>query len=211
MLKSGKGTYKMTIDMSEVKGMLDMVKTMGQDSTNTAGAPAPAEDPNDMSKIGQDMTKVTELLKGLDGVTNVVENSDTATYIFGYSFDFKDVKALNNALRVIGKDKFQEGSDEIYKLDGKNFTRLAAGDLTKEIKNAFSDEEGDENADMMKMFLADMSYKQVYNFPDREIKNSTNDLSEISADKHSVSIMLKPFDEEQIKKNAGVATQLKLK
>ncbi len=39
----------------------------------------------------------------------------------------------------------------------------------------------------------------------------TNDLAEVSSDKHSMTITLKPFDEEQAKKKATVATEIKLK
>jgi hypothetical protein len=73
-------------------------------------------------------------------------------------------------------------------------------------------DEGEEgNMDMMKTFLADMSYEQIYHFPDREVKKSDNKLGEISGDGHTLSIKLKPFDEEQQQKKATVATKVKLK
>ena len=73
------------------------------------------------------------------------------------------------------------------------------------------DEEAEGQMDMMKMFFADMSYKQVYHFPDRKVKSSTNKLGEITDDGHTVTYTIKPFDEEQQKKKVSVATKVKLK
>ena len=61
------------------------------------------------------------------------------------------------------------------------------------------------------MMFADMSYKQVYYFPDRELKKSRNDLTELSDNNHTMTITTKPFDEEQQKKKVSVAAEVKLK
>ena len=63
---------------------------------------------------------------------------------------------------------------------------------------------------MMKMFFADMSYQQIYRFTDRKIKKSDNKLGELSDDDHTLTVTLKPFDEEQMKQKASVATKIKL-
>ena len=165
-----------------------------------------------MSQLGREMANVADVLKGVDGISNVTENNDTTAFVFGYSFDFASVDALNNALRMIGKDKYSDSGETVYKFDGKSFERIAANDLTQELKKAMGETqaEGDEEtADMMKMFFADMSYKQIYNFPDQEIKKNSNELGVVSDDKHSITLNLKPFDETQGK--ATIATQLKLK
>jgi len=228
---NGSGTYKMTLDMSEMKGMMDMFKGMGGDSTAmgmggdstaiqgegdytppAADAP-PAEDP--MGGLGEQMSSVASTIKGLQGISNVVEIKDTTNFNFGYSFDFADVAALNRALKVINKDKYDSKVDEIFRFKGKTFERLPTGDLGAEMQKAMMNSGGDEgeegNMDMVKTFLADMSYEQIYHFPDREVKKSDNKLGEISGDGHTLSIKLKPFDEEQQKKKASVATKVKLK
>lgn len=224
---NGSGNYKMTLDMSELKGMMDMMKGMAGDSSmmNMGGdstaiqsegdytPPAeamPTEDP--MGGLGDQMSNVTALLKGIQGITNVVEIKDTNTLNYGYSFDFSDMAALNRALKVINKDKYESKVDEVFRFNGKSFERLATGDIGDEMKKAMmegDDEEG--NMDMMKMFLADMSYKQIYHFPDRKVKSSNNKLAEVSEDKHTVSYTIKPFDEEQQKQKATVAAKIKLK
>ena len=224
---NGSGVYKMTVDMGELKGMMDMMKGMGDaagaeqgDSTAIGGEgdyTPPAEDENPMSGLGKEFSGVAESLKSIPGITNVTEINDTAAYSFGYSFDFADVATLNRALKVVGKEKYDSKNEETFKLKGKSFERLGVGDLGAEIKKALNentgdlDEEAEGQMDMMKMFFADMSYKQVYHFPDRKVKSSTNNLGEITDDGHTVTYTIKPFDEEQQKKKVSVATKLKLK
>lgn len=227
--KNGSGSYKMTFDMSELKGMMDMMKGMGEnsgmeepgDSSEISDGgdflppPDAAEDENPMGGLGEQFKGVSDLLNNLDGISNIIEINDTSTLNFGYSFDFANIDALNRALKIVGKDKFQTKTEETFKLKGKRFERLNAGDMSAEIKKAMSDgEDVDEDggqADMMKMFLADMSYKQIYHFPDRKVKKSNNKLGQVDNDGHSLTIVLKPFNEEQQKQKASVATKVKLK
>lgn len=219
----GNGSYAMTLDMSEMKGMMDMMKGMagdslGADSTAILGGEpveaAPAVD-NSMSQMGEQLSSVAASLKDVQGITNVVEVNDTSNLKFGYTFDFVDVAALNRALKIINKDKYDSKTDEIFKFSGKNFERLPVGDLGEEIKKALAEggeeEGGEESMDMMKMMFGDMSYTQVYHFPDREIKKSENSLAELSDNNHTMSIVIKPFDEEQQKLKPSVATSAKLK
>ncbi len=208
----GNGKYAMVIDMSEVKSMMEMFKGMAEDSTG--GGEMPDLSDTDMGDIGKELSGVTNSLSGIKGISNVREVNDTAQFRFGYSFEFTDIAALNSALRVINKEKYDSKTEEIFRYDGKSFERLAAGDLGEEIKKALAEgeEEDMEGAmDMMKMFFGDMSYKQIYHFPNQSIKSSNNKLGEVSADGHTLTVNIKPFDEEQAKEKMTVATKLKLK
>lgn len=213
---NGSGSYKMTLDMSEIKGMMDMFKGMETDSLSgdSSGISMDAAGDNGMSEMGVQLSSVAQTLKGVDGLSNVTEINDTAAFKFGYSFEFANVAALNKAIKVINKEKYDSKVEEVFKFNGKNFERLAAGDLGAEIKKALAESEdadAEANMDMIKTFFADMTYKQIYSFPDRSVKKSTNELSEISADGHTLTIALKPFDEEQEKKKVSVGTAVKLK
>lgn len=226
---NGSGTYAMTIDMSELKGMVDMLKNfkpegdkgtdMPSDSTKTDGinevnpALPPAEgNENPIIQMGDQLGGVSQSLKKIDGIANVQEVKDTVNFKFGYSFDFANVAALNKAIRVISKEKYDAKAEETYRFNGKSFERLPVGDLGNEIKKAMAENDSEEmNMDMIKTFFGEMSYKQIYNFPERTVKKSTNPASEISADGHKLTITLKPFSEEQAKKNINVSTAVKLK
>jgi hypothetical protein len=212
---NGSGQYKMTIDMSELKGMMDMMKGMSQGADSTAIQDAPEGLPdNSMSQMGEQLSSVANSIKSVEGISNVVEVNDTTNLQFGYTFSFANVAALNRALKIINKDKYETKVDEIYKFEGKSFERLPTGDIGAEMKKALAEnggEEVDESMDMMKMMFADMSYKQIYHFPDRTIKKNSNALGELSDGDHTLTITLKPFNEDQQKQNPTVAAKLKLK
>lgn len=224
---NGSGSYKMTLDMSELKGMMDMMKGMGGDAAKSetdsttisdggdyTPPPTEAAAENPMGGLGEQVSGVAASLKGIAGITNIVEINDTSAFNFGYSFDFADVASLNRALKIIGKEKYDSKNEETFKFNGKSFERLGVGDMGAEIKKAMAENTGDEEesqADMMKMFFADMSYKQIYHFPDRKVKKNNNKLGTIEEDGHTLTINIKPFDEEQQKQKASVATKVKLK
>ncbi len=216
--KNGKGSYKMSLDMGEMKSMMEMFKNMAPDSAQTETPESPmggADMSGGMSQMGKEISGVAASLKGLNGIANVVEINDTTNLLFGYSFDFDNVKALNEALKIINKEKYQSKSEEFFKFSGKSFERTSAGDMGEEMKKALSQggegEDGGGDMEMMKNFFSDMSYKQIYHFPDQEIKKNNNELGQISEDKHSLTVTLKPFDEDMQKKKMTIATALKLK
>jgi hypothetical protein len=209
----GKGSYSMTLDMSEVKSMLDMLKAMSPDTTNGV-SDNPDEQDDSMAQMGEEISGIASTLKGVQGISNIVELNDTATFKFGYSFDFADITALNRAMKIINKDKYDSNVDEIFKFNGKSFERLPVGDMGEEIKKALAENEEEEDEgtmEMMKMMFAEMSYKQIYHFPDGEVKKSSNELSELSDNNHTVTITILPFNEEQAAKKVSVATEIKLK
>jgi hypothetical protein len=238
--KNGSGTYAMTIDMGEMKGMMDMLKNMkpgdlgldslgtpGSDSTATDGIsvvspdgkpdgmPAnPLGDGNAMSQMGEQLSSVSKSLENVQGLSNVREINDSTNFKFGYSFDFANMAALNKAMKIINKEKYESKAEEVFKYDGKNFERLGAGDLGAEIRKSLAESENSEaemGMDMVKTFFSDMTYKQVYSFPDQKVRKSSNEISEISADGKTLTIALKPFNEDQQKKKISVGTIVKLK
>jgi hypothetical protein len=171
-----------------------------------------------MSGLGEQFSGVAASLQNIPGIKNIVEINDTAAFSFGYSFDFDNIAALNRALKVVGKDKFDAKNEETFKFNGKSFERLNVGDMSAEIKKAMSEgpDDGEDadvagQADMMKMFFADMSYQQIYHFPERTVKKADNKLGEIGDNGHTLTISLKPFNEEQQKQKASVAAKVKLK
>jgi hypothetical protein len=234
--KNGSGKYSLMMDMGEMKSMMEMFKGMSdqqQEAAPDAGqeqgqeqnlnsedvsapdAETPPQEegnPGDMSQLGAQLTGgVATALQGVAGISNVVEVNDTAAFKFGYTFEFANVEALNKAIRIINKEKYDAKAEETFKFSGKKFERLGAANIGEELKKALSEGDEEGQMDMVKSFFADMTYSQVYHFPDRTVKKSTNELSEISDGGHTLTINIKPFSDDEKMKKAGVATAVKLK
>ena len=228
--KNGSGTYSMMVDMSAAKDMIEMMKGMteGQDTGGSIGEfnpedensvpPAPtAAEPapgNDFSQMGDAISGgINEALKGVNGISNVVQVTDTVNFKFGYHFDFASVEALNKAIKIINKEKYDAKADETFRFNGKKFERIGAANIGEELKKAMSGEEEGENDEMamVKTFFSDMTYTQVYKFKDNTVKKSSNGLSQISDAGHTLTITTKPFSEDPEMMKAGIATEAKLK
>ena len=231
---NGNGSYSMKMDMSQMKGMMDMMKNMGgetgapKEETDGVVSDMEPETPSDvvkveevpadetglggagdLGKMGEEFSKSLEGIKTMKGVKNAVALNDTANLIFGYSFEFDNVETLNKAIVALNKDKFEGKNGPTFVAGKKSFERTSAFDLGQLIAQAMSEnEEGAESMDMIKMFFGEMKYKQIYHF-DRKVKKSDNAEAEISADGKTVTLTANPFAEGA--KTKSVANVLKLK
>jgi hypothetical protein len=128
--------------------------------------------------------------------------------MFGYSFEFENVEALNNAIYALNKDKFEGKKAPAFVANKKSFERTSAFDMGQLISQAMSQGEEGEGMDMVKMFFAEMKYTQVYHF-DKKVKKSANADAQISADGKTVTLVAKPFSDGASTKS--VTNTLKLK
>jgi hypothetical protein len=211
--KDGSGTYSLTLDMSAVKGFIEMAKEMAQDSS--ANKNEVPEIPNiqdaSMTQLGEQLISVKTSLSGIAGISNVQETNDTTEFKFGYNFQFATVEALNRALRVINKEKYESKTGEVFKFDGKVFVRNADGDIGAQLQNALAENDEEGSSDMVKMFFSDFTYTQKYRFAEQKVKKNSNKSGSIDADEKVVTIELKPFGEQNPQNPATVATKIVVK
>lgn len=207
--KSGGGHYKMSIDMGQMKQMMDMLKGMGTDSTGSVDQSA-----EQFNQLGDAFTQMTDVLKGIRGVTNPVAISDTASFVFGYEFDFADIEALNKAVKKINEagDGSTKMPDEVFKFKKGKFERVdAGGNMVDQITKSMMG--GDAGADMeqVKMMFADMTATTIYRFEGQKVSKQSHDLGTISADGQSITIEQKPFAEGADLKKMGSGITAKVK
>ncbi len=149
--KKGSGTYKNTIDMSQMMGMIaafmpDSVKQM-------------------TGEMEKGMMSSIDDLKGIEGISNVSTSSE-GDYIYSISYTFDNMDALNEAI-VASKeeDKFFGAMGSSYKMKGKKLYRRTFLDPEEDSK-VFGDNEFDmeEMQGVMNM-LNTPTYKVIYHFP----------------------------------------------
>ena len=206
--KSGSGHYKMSIDMSQMKQMMEMLKGMGgQDSTGTGAA-----EMGQLDQMGAAFTQLSDVLHGVRGLKNTMAINDTTNFVFGYEFDFDDIDALNRAVKKIGDQGETKGGvpDALFTFKKGKFERLdASGGMVEDMKKAMIG--GDENMEQAKMMFADMTATTIYNFPDQKVSKQNHSSGEISKDGHSIKIELKPFAEGADLKKMGSGIKAKIK
>lgn len=185
--KDGSGSARVVVDMSQ---MMELLKAFsGMDGANENG-----EDPMaSMNEAFEDMESI-ETLKGVAGISNVVSLNDKERGIIGYSFDFKDIDALNRAISEnatpggltasMGLGDSESGPVNQFLRNGKKFSRTHPIDGAVAEKE--KEEEDEESAEMMKMMFKDASYTVKYTFEDG-VKKAKGNHTSLSADKKTVT------------------------
>lgn len=197
--KDGSGTYKFTMDMSQMKGLMDMA--MASDTTGSMNM-------DTMAAVGREMS---EKVRGIQGISNIKEVTDAENLIFGVEYDFANMEALNAAAKANASEEMNEAADKpSFKGGKKEFTRLdVKGGLGGLLNGAMGDLGGEEG-EMALAFFKDVSYTMIYHF-DRKVKKTSNKLAEISDDKKTVTLKYYLFDDDRGGKTGTIENIIKLK
>ena len=183
----GSGSFQFTIDMGQIKQMLQMMESMAGEDEGEEGAEGEAaeeekEDP--MADMNKEFEDIIARLENIDGITNIKGIDDDEDFVFGYSFDFSNVGALNKAMFEIWNDDEENpipAGTEFFKFSKNGFERAGLMGM----KESLSQEMGEDGASIP--IMQEMNWTTVYTFP-KKIKNSSNDLSEISSDGKEVTV-----------------------
>ena len=185
VLRDGSGTYTLTIDMSEMKEMIDAMGGMDED----------AESP--LSEMEKNYTPIMKELKTVEGISNVNVISDESSYIITTRFDFASQEALNNGMAVVLEDSIGENQGkEYYILRRRAFIRTPEHNILIQLKEALSGEMQNQEMDMGQLF-SDVTYVNEIEFPDRRVRRTTSDDVVINEEKTAASIEKYIFREEE--------------
>ncbi len=193
--KNGSGRYVSTMDISKMKEMLDMVKAFAPDTAATKEI-----DVSKLDSIGDMMGDFS----GIPGITNIKkEKKDENIYVV--SFDFKDINALNEAMKRKNKkdsaSELQPRGDFFSFSPGQfncNDTSLSGiNDAMKNLNGAPSDNDSMAMAmTMIKGMMGDMKYTSIYHLPGK-VTSYSNKLATLSEDGKTLTLVLNLFDESQ--------------
>jgi len=196
--KNGSGTYQFTVDMGEMKSLLD---GLGENESEETKDP--------MKDMGEKFSELEQKLEKIQGVSHFKNINDTSSFVFGFSFDFKNAEALSKAL--LEQNEKLAASSQLFTGSKRLFTRFNKGSMAESMKNELAGEEtDDEQMAMVKSMFGDMKLRTIYHF-DRRVKSSSNINSMISSDKKNVTIDYYFFKPELNKGKEGVGTVIKLK
>ncbi len=200
--KNGSGKYITTIDMTQLKDMLEMLKTMMPDSIKES---------TDELKSLNSLDSIQTMWKDIDGVPGVtdVKREKKGEMIYEISFRFADIKALNTAMTKKNK------TDDSVKVSGDFYTFSAGqfvcndtsfggvGDMMKGITGGAGQDDSTAMAmNMMKGFMGDMKYTSIYHLPGK-VNSVSNKNAKLSEDGKTVTleINLSETETEQTLKN----------
>lgn len=172
--KDGSGTFSMSIDMSELKSMME-----GISEEEEVGNSTPFEN------MEEDSKEIIERLKQVDGISGVKVFTENEGYMVTTKFDFNTITALNTGMDIVYESE-TSGQTEYYIMTKKSFKRTSANSYLEQMKNDLnSNEEGAEDMDYSELF-ADSKYINKVIFNDLKIKKVKSGNVEISEDESTL-------------------------
>ena len=196
--EKGNGTFQTTMDMSGMKDMINMLKTMMPDSLKDKG--------EGMEGLGaldslETMWKELETIPGISEVKRVKKEE----MIFTVSFRFANIKALNEAMAARNKKDsgYTAPAMDFYTFKkGQlicNDTSMAGiGDAMKEISGEKSkDDPSGMDLSMLKTMMGDMKFTSIYHMPGK-ITDYTNKNAKLSEDGKTISLEINLSESDRV-------------
>jgi hypothetical protein len=196
--EKGNGTFQTTMDMSGMKDMINMLKTMMPDSLKDKG--------EGMEGLGaldslETMWKDLETIPGISEVKRVKKEE----MIFTVSFRFANIKALNEAMASRNK---KDSVNTAPKMDFYSFkkgqficndTSMAGiGDAMKGISGEKSKEEpSGMDLSMLKTMMGDMKFITIYHMPGK-ITDFTNKNAKLSEDGKIITMEINLAESDRV-------------
>ena len=148
--------------------------------------------PNEQ-EISQKLNDFKTKVSKIEGISNVSTKTDFDKYIFIIKLDYKNLKALNEVVNTLNKQKNQVH----FTSDSKSFERVASYPIPE---NLLKDDKKKED-------LEKASIISIYTF-DRDIATTTNPNSKISKNKKTV--FLKQSMYSVLKKSSLMNNEIQL-
>ena len=175
--KDGSGTFSLTIDLSQVKSMLEGFGG-GEDSENTSP----------FANMEEEYESTRDELGLIEGISNISFTSEMDGYMVTSSFDFSSIDALNRGMDIVYDNVSEDGDvAEYYKMSKKSFERTARHNFLDMVKEELGSEEMQvEGLDLASLF-SEVAYINEISFNGKTIKKVKSGLAVISGDQTSVS------------------------
>jgi len=185
--KDGSGRYNTVVDMSKLKEMLDMMKTMMPDTTQAKGGEL-----KDLDSL-QNMWKDLETIPGISDV----KRQTTDKFVVSVSFRFANITALNEAMsrRSKKEDQPPTKSNPFYSYTPGQFSckDTSMAGMVDAYKCLNKPGESNDSLamamSMMKGMMGDMSYTSIYHVPGK-VSSVSNKQAKISDDGRTVTLKL---------------------
>lgn len=187
--KDGSGEYMNKIDASKLADQLQLLAAM-----DTTGEMIPKL----KYSLDSSFSSIWVSYKSIKGISNVkIDTSKDFVYIM--TMNYANMEALNEAL---SKDK-SVGQQNLYSWEKGKITRQ---DIPLNLNDMKSDDE--QQKEMMKGFLKDMTYKIIFHLPNN-VKDVSNKAATVSEDKKTVTLEANMLDITEDKVKLGTQVTYK--
>lgn len=183
---NGSGKFALTVDLEGMESLLKVLEKFGGDEDTQKDV---------MKEVDinfSDLTKKLEKQPGISQVRTIRENNDR---LLGIAFEFKDVKALNQALKEINDSK-QKQKEEYFSYQNGELRRMNTLGMKEHVQRKVeADIDVAIDGVMLTSMLKDMSYTTKYTF-EKPVRETSNPGSKITNEGRTVTLTYFFFNDE---------------
>ncbi len=213
--KDGSGSFSFIIEMSQFKPMMSMFEDIGS-TLDVNGKKNDKQRKNVKKSPDEKLTSTFELTKSkllnTDGISNVKIIEDTTNFSFGISFNFKHMKALNEAMNKLFEDDSATTDTtriKYFEFKDNQLTRFEVLDsksiMGKSVSMSPTKNESSPLFDVEKLF-GTVTYSTNYEF-ENKVSSIQNENSLLTTNMKKVTLKVFPFvtvkDSMQKKQSIG--------
>lgn len=170
--KDGSGTYRLLLDMSQSKSTIDLAQKMQANKDQDAAK-------NLNFTVDSTFAKSVMRFNNMPGITQARDTVNKTDYIFGITFNFSGMEALNNAMMELNKDENKKSTltKPVYSLTKNVFEKQNIYYLNN-ISEALKTKNNSQEAEQMRRLLESATYVTILKV-NGKIKKFSNDKAEI--------------------------------
>jgi len=185
--KNGSGRYVMTMDLEKMMEMVEMARAFAPDSALKKAGDLDATVMDSLQNAMGDLSSVP-------GITEFRKQRKDKNS-FEISFRFRDVAALNAAMRK--RNQRDPGTQDLYAFSKGHFAYIDSSNFG--LNDALRSLDGlaqdslQAGMEMIRSMMGDMSYTTIYHMPGR-VKEFTNKEATLDADGNTVRLRINMLD-----------------
>lgn len=182
----GSGKFALTVDLEGMESLLTVLEKLGGDENTQKDV---------MEEVDINFSDLKEKLAKQPGISEVRSIRENDNRLLGIAFEFKDVQALNNALKEINDSK-EKQKDEYFTYNTDELQRLNTLGIKDHVQRKVeADIDIAIDGVMLTSMLKDMSYTTKYTF-EKPVRETSNPGSKITNEGRTVTLTYFFFNEE---------------
>lgn len=183
---NGSGKFALTADLEGMESLLKVLEKLGGDENTQKDV---------MEEVDINFSDLKEKLARQPGISEVRSIRENDNRLLGIAFEFKDVQALNNALKEINDSK-EKQKDEYFTYRNGELQRLNTLGIKDHVQRKVeADIDIAIDGVMLTSMLKDMSYTTKYTF-EQPVRETSNPGSKITNEGRTVTLTYFFFNEE---------------
>lgn len=205
--KDGSGKFSFVVNMSKMMAMAQMF----EDSTETKKV-------DENEKLNTQFERSRRKIATIQGISNYQEIADSVNYRFGFSFEFRNIQALNKALNyVFASDSSSETNYSYFEWKDNQLSRLEPTDVRNLVSGSTAAPDTKTGSAAAKkqlmnldMVFSDITYNTTYEF-EQPIDSVANDKCLLAPKGNKVILTCHPFARDSASLTCSLKNKIFLK